>query len=600
VKAQNPAGLQGDAASFTWTIDATPPVISNVGSSNVEGSSATVLWTTDEDSDSLVEYGETASYGSSTSLDTAMATSHSQNLSGLTSNTTYHYRVVSKDAAGNSAVSDDYTFFTAPTVDITTGLVAAYSLDEGSGPVALDSSSNNGTAHIYSADWIPGKYGTALSFDGKMSYLAAAAGRIPNLSQPRTVSLWVNVNDKSNQGQSFLAIGNAKLQKSERQGYKGLEMGSLDSDSSWLVAGVVPALKAWVHLAYVFDGSLNYLYINGVLASTSTLSHISARVTDFEIGRWLDGTNYFAGGIDEVRVYNRALNSDEVNAAMNTPISAVQSSISRVAALQSAQKAPAPISSTMAAGEPLQTASSADIDIQLDGSDYSTGGTVNISAYRIRNLSDANVQVEVKTWLDLPNVLPIPLGDLGNVEFLNLTPLFSHDYGTMPVLNISRNSPAATGEVGARLLDPVTGVILSEDLNPFTIQTSKGGHSKGRSSFSVSKGGSSSSIQETASVVLDSQLVGSLIQYTITSNSTSAASVEFKVWLESISGGNPIAVFSVGSDGALHLEPGKTITLNPLAFLQVPAGTYIVKARIMDPATGEIQIENEKELTIGW
>ena len=39
-----------------------------------------------------------------------MVTSHSQGLSGLTGSTLYHYRVKSKDAAGNPAVSGDFTF----------------------------------------------------------------------------------------------------------------------------------------------------------------------------------------------------------------------------------------------------------------------------------------------------------------------------------------------------------------------------------------------------------------------------------------------------------------------------------------------------------
>src|SRR5207245_6473087 len=38
---------------------------------------------------------------------------HSQTLSSLTASTTYHYRVKSKDAAGNPAVSGDFSFTTA-------------------------------------------------------------------------------------------------------------------------------------------------------------------------------------------------------------------------------------------------------------------------------------------------------------------------------------------------------------------------------------------------------------------------------------------------------------------------------------------------------
>lgn len=95
--------------------DTNPPVISSVSASSITSNSATITWTTNEASDSQVEYGLTASYGSQTVLNTSPVTSHSQNISGLTANTTYHYRVKSSDAAGNLATSADYTFTTAAT-----------------------------------------------------------------------------------------------------------------------------------------------------------------------------------------------------------------------------------------------------------------------------------------------------------------------------------------------------------------------------------------------------------------------------------------------------------------------------------------------------
>ena len=80
---------------------------------------AVVAWTTDEASDTQVDYGTTTAYGSSTALNTAMVTTHTASLSGLTAATTYHYRVKSKDAAGNLATSGDFTFATLSAIDTT-------------------------------------------------------------------------------------------------------------------------------------------------------------------------------------------------------------------------------------------------------------------------------------------------------------------------------------------------------------------------------------------------------------------------------------------------------------------------------------------------
>jgi phosphodiesterase/alkaline phosphatase D-like protein len=102
-----------------------PPVISAVNSGSVTTSGATVSWTTDQPSDTQVEYGPSVLYGSSTSLNTSMSTSHSQALAGLTPNTTYHYRVKSKNAAGQLTTSGDYAFTTAAAADTTPPVISA-------------------------------------------------------------------------------------------------------------------------------------------------------------------------------------------------------------------------------------------------------------------------------------------------------------------------------------------------------------------------------------------------------------------------------------------------------------------------------------------
>jgi glucose/arabinose dehydrogenase len=92
--------------------DTTPPQLTAISATDVASTSARIVWTTDEGSDSQVEYGTSTAYGSTTSLDSNLVTSHSVNLSGLTAATTYHYRVKSRDSAGNLAISGNFTFTT--------------------------------------------------------------------------------------------------------------------------------------------------------------------------------------------------------------------------------------------------------------------------------------------------------------------------------------------------------------------------------------------------------------------------------------------------------------------------------------------------------
>ncbi len=113
VTATDAAGNTGTAAlTVTFTSDSTPPVISSI-SAKVRATSAVVSWTTNEPADSQVSFGRSTAYGQSTALDSTLVTSHSQTLTGLTARTGYHFKVKSRDAAGNQSLSQDCAFTTS-------------------------------------------------------------------------------------------------------------------------------------------------------------------------------------------------------------------------------------------------------------------------------------------------------------------------------------------------------------------------------------------------------------------------------------------------------------------------------------------------------
>lgn len=93
--------------------DTTAPVLSGITTAGITTNSVTITWTTDEAATSQVEYGITLP-GTLSSVDTVLKTTHSTTLSGLSPNTTYSYRVISRDAASNTATSLNRTFTTQP------------------------------------------------------------------------------------------------------------------------------------------------------------------------------------------------------------------------------------------------------------------------------------------------------------------------------------------------------------------------------------------------------------------------------------------------------------------------------------------------------
>jgi parallel beta-helix repeat protein len=109
-----PQGVAYDFGAYEWVSgDAASPVISSISSNTPGQTSVTITWTTNEASDSQINYGLSSTYTASTTLDTADTTSHSVTISGLTANTTYHFRVRSTDSSGNLGLSSDQTFTTA-------------------------------------------------------------------------------------------------------------------------------------------------------------------------------------------------------------------------------------------------------------------------------------------------------------------------------------------------------------------------------------------------------------------------------------------------------------------------------------------------------
>ncbi len=126
VRAHDTSGnVDSSPAQRTFRVDLSTGTISNVNAAagSVE---ATVVWRTSEAMDSQVEYGTTPSYGSVTPPNPALVTDHSVVITNLLPETTYHYRVRSRDGCGREVVSGNYTFTTkadktAPQTVITSG-----------------------------------------------------------------------------------------------------------------------------------------------------------------------------------------------------------------------------------------------------------------------------------------------------------------------------------------------------------------------------------------------------------------------------------------------------------------------------------------------
>jgi Domain of unknown function (DUF4082)/Bacterial Ig domain len=129
-----------DASNY-WTDvvfaepDTAPPAISQLTAHPVSTTTQSVSWVTDEPATSRVDYGTSASSLSTSVSDSALTTSHSLTLTGLTPTTSYFLRATSTDTSNNSATSpvatDPPESFTTPAFAATD--TAAADFDAGTG-----------------------------------------------------------------------------------------------------------------------------------------------------------------------------------------------------------------------------------------------------------------------------------------------------------------------------------------------------------------------------------------------------------------------------------------------------------------------------------
>lgn len=233
---------------------------------------------------------------------------------------------------------------------INNGLVGYWTFDgndmttDGDGArTALDRSGNgNKGALKYLSGNIPpassiGKLGQALTFNGASTNIRVEQNASINNLMRKTISVWIKTSTTTD------AFGAAQTIITKR-GYCGNTVTWLlvvDSDGSiayvqrwdgdigiWDTSNPIQ-LGAWHHIAVTYDRSSAAnnadIYVDGVKQALTitppTGAHVDDSIEFLNIGALGDTESseceYFAGSIDEVRLYNRLLSADEIKRLYN-------------------------------------------------------------------------------------------------------------------------------------------------------------------------------------------------------------------------------------------------------------------------------------------
>jgi PKD repeat protein len=309
------------------------------------------------------------------------------------------------------------------------GLIAAYAFNEGSGSTTIDATGRGHTGSLEGATWTTaGKNGNALAFNGANNLVSVADAPDLDFStgltleawvRPTTLSGWRTVALKEESGglaYALYAHDNAPRPAGT------LNMGAADVN---VPGAAALALSTWTHLAVTYDGSNARLYVNGGQVGSVAASG-ALRTTGYPltIGGNHVWDEWFAGQIDDLRIYNRALSAGEISTDMTTPVGGStppDSTLPSVSITSPAGAALVAGTVTIAANASDNSGTVANVQFLVDGAPlgapdtvapftaaWATGGSSNGSHLLTARATDAagNEATSAPVTVTVDNVLP--------------------------------------------------------------------------------------------------------------------------------------------------------------------------------------------------
>ena len=173
-----------------------------------------------------------------------------------------------------------------------------------------------------------GKFGGAVEFGDAGCKIVVEVAKELDITEEVTMAAWifplVSQHDSNVMGRR--TAGNAGGYCMQWSGF-----GNAAKIETWIglpgwkgtrdIQKIAPKLKEWHHVVAVYDGKMIKQYIDGKLdASVAGGGEIASQDVEFRVGQAQTGLPSMTGKIDEVAVYDRALDLDEIKSDMENGV----------------------------------------------------------------------------------------------------------------------------------------------------------------------------------------------------------------------------------------------------------------------------------------
>jgi hypothetical protein len=166
-----------------------------------------------------------------------------------------------------------------------------------------------------------GNVNSAYSFDGVDDFIQFNTTKLPDLKSDRTISIWIlKQNNNSPWTQTALSYGSSSKSNA-------VMIGVLSNNiaiQGWAddISITQTSSNNWENITFTISQEIGKIYYNGKLIKSQAVPTWNTLLSVFIVGSRCDLANsYFFGKIDDIAIYNRALNQQEITALYtSTPL----------------------------------------------------------------------------------------------------------------------------------------------------------------------------------------------------------------------------------------------------------------------------------------